>query len=182
MSFRCLIFTFIVLVTEAEGSLPSSICDKVDKIVVHYRNYYQIYLGNNITTGKLDSTGRFIYIMKDVIPSCCANIKLEYVYENTTEEDLETLVLESLSTHDLQPRIFSFYYPEFAEHKDQEVYDFELKFVKLSRSPGQAVVMLNLSEKPRVFLYHVFMKSSGIFLLLITLSWLIGILGWILVC
>lgn len=172
------IFSFLVLAARVESQLSSSICNRFDKIVLHYRDYFTLYLGRNSTTGELDESGKFYHVLQDAIPNCCAGIKLEYVYENTTADDLEMLVLKHLDISDSNPRVLTFFFPEFAEHNERTVYDFEMKFVKLSRSSGHAVVMLTPSPQQPVFVFHIFVKSMPILLFLIALSFVVGILGW----
>ena len=177
--FSFIFLHFAILASPTEGELASNICSKIDKIVVRYRDYYDVYLGTNLTTGELVKSGKFYQILNDSIRICCSGIKLEYVYEHTTEDDLETLALHHLPVGDNDTRVLTFFFPEFAEYKDLTVYDFEMKFVKLSRSSGQALVMLKPSPKQPVFVFDIFVKSVPIIFFLMALSCTVGILGWI---
>lgn len=177
--FSFIFLHFAILASRTEGELSSNICNKIDKIVLRHRDYYDAYLGTNLTTGELVKSGTFYQILNYSIPICCSGIKLEYVYENTTKDDLETLALHHLDVGDNNTRILTFFFPEFAEHNERTVYDFEMKFVKLSRSSGHALVMLKPPPKQPVFVFEIFVKSIPILFFLMALSCTVGILGWI---
>ena len=169
---------------QANKNFSSELCDNISKIIVRYRDYYNIFLGQNSTTKEVEKSGAFYQYITKAVPNCCRNLTVEFIYENATELDTVELVMANLTSSKREPRPFVFYFPEFTDTREKYVYDFELNFVKLASSSGQAAVMYDpggFTAKQRdLDTVTKIVKSSGLLMMLmLTLSWLFGILGWV---
>lgn len=166
-----------------EGFAGKEACERISKVEIRYRDYYTFYLGHNFTTDKVDEIGRFYHYIKEALNDCCPQLDLKFVKENTTTElhavDVEISALSLLTDNETIPRPFVFFFPEFAVNKEKIVYDYELQFVKLARSPGPAVVMLTPSSKNQVSVFTIFKESGPMVVFMLALSWFVGILGWV---
>ena len=159
----------------------SQTCNKmISKIVIRYRDYYTVFLGRNKTTNEVGKQGKFYQYITNAVPRCCPNLPVEFVFENATEQDTIELVMTNLTNSSKRPRPFVFYFPEFMGQHIKRVYDFQLFYIKLSSSSGQAVVMYSPDESARrKMTANTIVKSSVLLLILmLALSWLFGILGW----
>ena len=123
--FFCLL-CFLTWFTVVNTSfVAKDVCDRVEKVEVHFRDYYSTYLGLNITTGELIKSENFYEILKFSVRMCCQNTTLEFIHLNSTKDkDIEYHSLESLDVNNLKTNVFVFYFPEFTEHKENFVYDF----------------------------------------------------------
>lgn len=168
--------------TQAHMNLSSTICGNISKVIIRYRDYYGFFLGQNKTTKEVDKNGEFYRYITETVPRCCPNLKVEFIFENATELDTVELVMANLTSSKKTPRPFVFYFPEFVDTQKKNVYDFELSFVKLARSSGQAAVMFHAEgsvQHRETDTMLKIVKSAGLLIILmLTLSWLFGILGW----
>ena len=158
--------------------LTDSLCNRVSRVEIRYKEYFWNYLHFNETFQRME--GIYAYLIKEAVNGCCKGVGLQFIKENSTTKDVEELALHALiKINETVPKPFIFYYPEFAANKEKIVYDFELKFVKLSRSAGHAAVMLRPKSKKKVSLVYVLTESLPMLLMMLTMSWCVGILGWI---
>ncbi|XP_028394268.1 uncharacterized protein LOC114518470 isoform X2 [Dendronephthya gigantea] len=125
--------------------------------------------------------GVYASLIKEAVNGCCGALDLKFIMENSTKEDVEGLALHAMEeiNKTAVSKPFIFYYPEFAANKEKIVYDYELSFVKLSRSAGHAAVMLKPKSKTKVSLLYILTESWPMLLTMLTMSWCVGILGWI---
>lgn len=155
-------------------------CLRVSNVEIRYKDYFGFYLAFNQTTQTVDKYGFFYHYITNAVNACCNFMDVNFTYINSSESNIEQLALHRLSPDDaLAPRPFIFYFPEFATGKEKDVYDFELPFVKLSRSPGQAALMVEPESKKKIGLFYIVVESGPMLAMMLTMSWFIGILGWI---
>lgn len=161
--------------------LSPEICGNISEVIVHHRDYYQFYLGYDFGDGKLYKDGMFYKFINNAVPQCCPNLNVTFVFKNTTLLDTDELVMENLVQATTRPRPYEFYFPEFAKEDARHVYYYELSFVRLKRSQGQAAVTYKphgVEDKNMGAVIKI-VNSSGLWLfLMLILSWLFGILGW----
>ena len=155
-------------------------CNRVSNVEIRYKDYFDYYLGFNRTTQTVSKIGLFYHYIKHAVNECCNYMDVNFTYINASESNIEHLALDRLAPDNSSgPRPFVFYFPEFAASKEKSVYDFELPFVKLSRSAGQALLMLKPESKKKVGLFYIAVESGPMLAMMLAMSWFIGILGWI---
>ena len=155
-------------------------CLGVSNVEIRYKDYFSFYLGFNHTTKTIVKDGLFYNYINEAVNACCNFMDVNFTYINTSTSNIEELALNRLSDDDrIAPRPFVFYFPEFATSREKDVYDFELPFVKLSRSAGQAAVMLEPGSKRKLGLFYIVVESGPMLVMMLAMSWFIGILGWI---
>jgi hypothetical protein len=158
-------------------------CSSLTDIEIHYKNYFDLYMGDNAFAMTLEENGLFVKMLRAAAQLCCstANLHFKLVHEDKTDrKEIEELVLNNVKKNRENPNVgvVKFYYPEFAQKKSLHVYDTQTPFLRLSRSPGPALVMQNPGKKQPVFVGEIVVKSWAITLFLITIAWVIGILAW----
>jgi F0F1-type ATP synthase membrane subunit c/vacuolar-type H+-ATPase subunit K len=164
---------------EGQGYAGEHACNRVSNVEIRYKDYFEIYLGFNRTSQSVGEDSFFYNYIKAAVNECCNFMDLNFTKLNSSEMEVEEIALWALVNDTAIPRPFVFYFPEFATGKEKIVYDFELSFIKLSRSPGQAVIMLKPDSKEQVSLFHIFKESTPMLAMMLAMSWLVGILGWI---
>lgn len=161
----------------AENMIPAHICSGIKKVEIRYRNYYDIYLGNSVFIPELRMDGIHVRVIQNAMAGCCNTTELEFIFDKTVktdiEEDVVDIVLKERSTS-----TFKFFYPEFADKKERQIYATQAEFVALARSPGHAIIMKKPAPIPPVFVGEIFVKSWAILIFLITFAGIIGILAW----
>jgi hypothetical protein len=166
---------------EGQGYAGKRACNRVSNVEIRYKDYFGIYLGFNRTSQSVDEDSLFYNYTKAAVNECCHFMDLNFTKLNSSEMEVEELALTAMSNGNdtAIPRPFVFYFPEFATSKEKIVYDYELSFIKLSRSPGQAVIMLKPESKEQVSLFYIVKESAPMLAMMLAMSWLVGILGWI---
>lgn len=175
-----LVFFLAFALTGCVGNsmIPSSICSGIKKVEIRYRNYYDIYLGNSLFLPELRMDGIHVKVIQKATSVCCNTTKLEFVFDRTVKTDIEESYVD-IVVNDPTRSTFTFFYPEFADKKERQIYATQAEFVALARSPGHAIIMKRPSPIPPVFVGEIFVKSWAILIFLITFAWIIGILAWI---
>ena len=161
-----------------ESMIPPSICSGIKNIEVRYRNYYDIYLGNSLFLPELRMDGIHVRVIEKATAVCCNTTKLKFIFDRTVKTDIEESYVD-IVLNDPTSSTFTFFYPEFADKKERQIYATQAEFVALARSPGHAIIMKRPSPIPPVFVGEIFVKSWAILIFLITFAWIIGILAWI---
>ncbi|XP_028414991.1 uncharacterized protein LOC114538066 [Dendronephthya gigantea] len=170
------------LASSSVSELSPDICSNITKVIIHYRDYYQFYLGNEFGNNNLYQGGMFVKIINTVVPKCCPKMNVTFVFKNVTNLDTDELVMRNLVQTTTRPRPYEFYFPEFAKEDVKHVYDYELSFVRLKQSQGQAAVMYkpHVIENKHMDAIMQIVNSSGLALIsMLVLSWLFGIFGWV---
>ena len=158
-------------------------CSSLKNVQVYYKNYFDLYLGENAFSVGLNEQGIFVLILKEATKLCCSNAKLDFhlvPQTPATDKEVEELVFEALREQFTNPNssVLKFFYPEFASKKQLQVYDTLTPFVRLGRSPGPAIVMVTPEPKKPVFVGEIFLKSWAIIIFLITFAWIVGVIVW----
>lgn len=186
----CTLFQFpfiLAFISLSNGDNMGPLCSGLTEVRINYKNYYDVYLGDlTFFPGKLDEKGLFVTMLKQAVQMCCSTAKLTFIpipqgLPGTPDKEIEEMVLETGIKNLLQPPSskIDFFFPEFLYKKLQNVYDTQAIFIRLSRSPGPALLMHRPKEKEPVFVGEVFLKSWAIIIFLITFAWIVGILVWI---
>jgi hypothetical protein len=180
---RHIIFASVILLScltqgQSQGWAEDA-CDRISNVEIRYKPYYDVYLDFNVT--KQSPSGFFYEYIKVAVNECCHFMNVSFKKLEPTELEVEDLALKALGENeDVIPRPLVFYFPEFtANQAERFVYDYDLNFVKLARSPGQAVVMFKPESKEQVSLIYIFRESTPMLAMMLTMSWFVGILGWI---
>ncbi|XP_028394048.1 uncharacterized protein LOC114518284 [Dendronephthya gigantea] len=173
------IFTFFSL---SYGDNMGPLCSELKEVRINYRNYYTLYLGDDpFAPGNIEETGLFVTMIRDAVRLCCSTTKLTYVLipqiPGTPDKEIEEMA--GLLAGVTQEDSIDLFYPEFVYKKLHNVYDTQMPFIRLSRSPGPALAMHKPKEKEPVFVGEIFLKSWAIIMFLITFAWIVGILVWI---
>ena len=182
---RYIFFGLILLIswltlTQGQGWAGQASCNRISDVEIRYKDYYPNYLGFNLTTQSVDTQGMFYSYIKVAVNECCHFMDVSFKKLNRTELEVVDLALVALGeNYDEVPRPFVFYFPEFIASNDRVVYDYDLQFIKLERSSGQAVVMLTPESKKQVSMFYIFKESTPMLAMMLAMSWLVGILGWI---
>lgn len=176
----------ISCISSAHGDNMGAECNNLKEIQVYYKNYYDLYLGNNPFTQLFNEEGLFVQVLKGTVKGCCSMAKITFhtiVQSPTKDKAVEEYLLESMKADRNNPNkgIIKLFGPEYAYKKVYNVYDTQKPFFGLFRSPGPALIMKRQPPKDPVFVGEIFVKSWAITIFLITLAWIIGILVWVLV-
>ena len=182
-----IVFGFAALISyssqvEGESWAGSDSCNRISNVEIKYKNYFEIYLGFNTTSQSVAKESFFYNFIKAAVNDCCNFMDLKFTRLNSSESEIEELALKAFVEYNAtiqKPLVF--YFPEFAINKERTVYDYDLSFIKLSRSPGQAAVMLKPKSKSQVSLIYIFKESAPMLAMMLAMSWCVGILGWIMV-
>lgn len=121
----------------------------------------------------------FYTYITTAVRTCCNHVSVNFTFLNTSNEVEDLALLALMNGYSGIPKPFVFYFPEFAIGKEKVVHDYELSFVKLSKSPGHAVIMKPPKPKEPVSLFYVFGELLPMLAMMLVMSWLVGILGWI---
>ena len=173
-----------VCVSPSQGDYMGPECNLLADIEIHYKNYFDLYMGDNAFVMALNENGLFVKMLKAAARLCCSTANLHFILirdDQTDVKEIEEFVLDHIKTKRKNPndRVVKLYYPEFAPKKLLHVYDSQTPFLRLSRSPGPALVMPKPAKKQPVFFGEIVLKSWTIILFLISIAWLVGILAWI---
>ena len=185
-SSGCLVLQLLfisVCVSSSHGNNMGPECNSLTDIEIHYKNYFDLYMGDNAFAMTLNEEGLFVKMLRTATQLCCSTANLHFIlirHDQTNVKEIEELVLDHVKTNRKNPKggVVSFYYPEFAPKKSLHVYDTQTPFLRLSRSPGPALVMPKPEKEQPVFVGEIVVKSWAITVFLITIAWVIGILAW----
>ena len=185
-SSGCLVLQLLFIsacVSSSHGNNMGPECNSLTDIEIHYKNYFDLYMGDNAFTMTLGEDGLFVKMLRAAAQLCCSTANLHFILirdDQTDVKEIEELVLDNVKTNreNSNDGVVRFYYPEFAPKKLLHVYDTQTPFLRLSRSPGPALVMRKPKKKQPVFVGEIVVKSWAITLFLISIAWVIGILAW----
>ena len=177
-----LVFIAACILSSACGNNMGPECSNLKEIQVHYKNYFDIYLGNDYDNN-LNENGVFVKVTKAAVDLCCSTTKVTFHWLQSHDKDVEEYMLDTIKADSNNPNsgVIKLFTPEYAYKKMQYVYDSQRPFLGLFRSPGPALVMNRQPPKEPVFLGDIFLKSYSIILSLIASAWVVGILVWVLV-
>jgi hypothetical protein len=157
-------------------------CNSLNNVEIYYKNYFDLYFGDNPFLASLNDDGLFVRMIKEATRLCCstATVSFSKITQSLTEnKEIEELILDAMSAAQNAPDgVLKFYFPEFAYKKLLQVYDTQTPFIRLSRSPGPALLMHTKKPKDPVFVGEIILKSWAIMIFLITFAWIVGIVVW----
>ena len=175
----------IVCISLAYGNNMGPECNTLKEIQLHYKNYYDMYLGENPFTRVLSEEGLFVMVLKQTVKECCSTAKITYHKLQTHMDDkaIEEFLLDAMKADrsNANNGIVKLFGPEYAYKKVQHVYDLQVPFLGLFRSPGPALIMKKRTAKEPVFVGDIFLKSWAIIIFLISAAFIFGVLVWVLV-
>ena len=183
----CIVFQLLVALFAFSTCFCNTMgpeCSSLSEVQIHYKNYYDMYFGENPFVASLNHDGLFVKMLKEAKKLCCSTAQLTFNFipqTPSTDKEIEELVFESVKAERTNPKpgVVKLFYPEFAFKKKLQVYDTQTPFVRLARSPGPAMIMPKPEAKKPVFVGEIFLKSWAITIFLIALAWIVGILVWI---
>ena len=180
-------FLFVIsCISSSNGDNMGPECSNLKEIQVYYKNFYDLYLGNNPFTQMFNEEGLFVNVLKEAVTVCCSTAKLTFhtIAESPmNDKAVEEHLLDAMKADRNSPNsgIIKLFGPEYAYKKVYNVYDTQKPFFGLFRSPGPALIMKKQPPKDPVFVGEIFVKSWAITIFLISFAWIIGILVWVLV-
>ena len=165
-----------------ESVVSKEECDKIGGVEVRYKEFFELYLGHSLEDNEVEKQGIIHRSLSKAVNDCCPGMTLNFTrLENTS---IEHIVQEEILHHHLEAIPAShlvFYFPEFTTQGNLHVYSHEIPFLNLRKSPGLALVMLESESHLDLSISDIIVPSWPIFVLVLSLSWAIGILGWSLV-
>lgn len=178
------LFLILVCVLLCFGNNMGPDCSSLANIQIHYKNYFDVYLGDNPFVVGVNKNGLFVKMITEASGLCCSTAELTFhVIQQASvgDKEIEELVLDSVKADRNNPdnSVIKLFSPEFAFKKLLQVYDSQTPFIRFSRSPGPALVMITPEPKEPVFVGEIILKSWTIMIFLITFAWVIGIFAWI---
>lgn len=146
---------------------------------MRYKEFFELYLGHSLEDNEVEKQGIIHRSLSKAVNDCCPGMTLNFTrLENTS---IEHIVQEEILHHHLEAIPAShlvFYFPEFTTQGNLHVYSHEIPFLNLRKSPGLALVMLESESHLDLSISDIIVPSWPIFVLVLSLSWAIGILGW----
>lgn len=179
-----LLFILACVSSSYAGKNMGPECSSLSEIQINYKNYFDMFLGDNPMLFGLTETGLFVKMIREAAELCCSTAKVTFQRIQQTpmeNKEIEEFVLDAVKANRNNPNdgVLQFFFPEFAYKKLLQVYDTQTPFIRLSRSPGPALVRNKPKPKDPVFVGEIFVKSWAIMVFLITFAWVIGILVWV---
>ena len=151
-------------------------CASLKKVEVHHKKYFDIYLGLQYET----YSGIFYDMINQAVNLCCSTASVKFHPVDEEEKSIEEILVETVKRDRVSSEdgVVKLFFPEFADKSTLDIYDSTTPFIRLSRSPGHAVVMVKPDPKEPVFVGEIVVKSWAILIFLITFAWIVGILAW----
>ena len=158
------------------GSGMGPLCSQLKTVEIHNRRYFDIYLYYS----RGSYSGIFYDMIIQALQQCCPTTMVKFIALNQPEKSVEEILVNTVKMDKRAPEdgVLKLFYPEFADKIATDIYDGSTSFIRLSRSPGHAVIMIKPEPKERVFVGEIVVKSWAILIFLVTFAWLIGIVAW----
>ena len=152
-------------------------CVDLNSVQIHHKAYFDIYLSVRFRR----YTGIFHDMINQAVGVCCPTADVKFMPITEKYRSIEEILVDSVKADRRRPEdgILKLFFPEFADKTTLDIYDSTTPFIRLSKSPGHAVVMVKPSPKEPVFVGEIVVKSWAILIFLVTFAWIIGILAWI---
>lgn len=152
-------------------------CKKFKRVEIHHKKYFDIYLSNRHSS----YTGIFYKMINDAVYTCCSSLPVQFIPIEDEDQSIEEILLNTVKANRGQNRndsVLKLYFPEFADKTARAIYDSTTPFLRLSKSPGHAIVMVKPNPKEPVFIGEIVVKSWAILIFLVAFAWVVGILAW----
>lgn len=185
-SVALLVLLIVVAVTFANGQSfrchtkqkDGSNCPRSTNIEIKFKPYYDMYIDRN---GSTDSIYPLILTLAS--SECCKSSTLDFVPINSSMNIEELVEDERCYKEDKNDTKLTFYFPVFTKVDKKVVFDQSFQFVQLMKSPGPALLMsTSVKDKMKVSAAMAIQGSWSLFVLIVSLSASVGLLGWCLVC
>lgn len=175
----CTVLKLVVILTFVSSSYGNAMgpsCSSLNRVEIHHKKYFDIYLGLQYRT----YTGIFYDMINNAVNLCCSTSTVEFIPIEEEDKSVEEILVDTVKVDRGGPEdgVLKLFFPEFADKTSLDVYDSTTPFIRLSRSPGHAVVMVKPDPKEPVFVGEIIVKSWAILIFLITFAWFVGILAW----
>ncbi|XP_028394083.1 uncharacterized protein LOC114518309 [Dendronephthya gigantea] len=148
-------------------------CSQLKRVEVHHKKYFDYYLAKRQSS----YTGMFYNMINHGIHACCNNTPVQFTPIEDEERSIEEILSNKVKAN-RDSGVLNLYFPEFADKTTMDVYDATTPFIRLSRSPGHAIVMVKPDPKEPVFIGEIIVKSWAILIFLVAFAWVVGILAW----
>ena len=154
----------------------ASWCNSLSKVEIHHKEYFPIYLGYRFGT----YSGIFYDIINQAVRMCCPTVAVEFKSIGETDQTVEEILVDTVKadSRGRKDGVLKLFFPEFADKTTYDVYDSTTPFIRLSKSPGHAIVMVKPDPIEPVFVGEIVVKSWAILVFLIAFAWFVGILAW----
>lgn len=152
-----------------------NICPRSTNIEIKYKPYHDIYIFSNGSNKSL-----YPYVLALASSQCCKSSTLNFVAINSSLDMEELIEDERCDKEEKNDTKLTFFFPVYAKEGKKVVFDDEFLFIRLMKSPGPALLMLKSEiSKMKVSAAVAIRESWPLFLLIISLSVTVGILGWL---
>lgn len=170
------LWVVLMLISAAYGAMGAHSCSLLNKIEIHHKTYFNVYLRLIYRT----YSGIFYEIINGGVQRCCPTASVEFSPIREKEKSIEEILVATVKADRKAPEdgIVKLFLPEFADKVALDVYDSSTPFLRLTRSPGHAIVMVKPPPKEPVFVGEIVVKSWAILIFLVTFAWVIGIFAW----
>ena len=170
------LFVILICVSTSFAHMGPS-CSLLNRVEIRHKTYFDIYLGVRYKS----YSGIFYDMIQQAINLCCPSASLQFIPITEEDKSIEEILVETVKMDRAggEDGVLKLFFPEFADKTALDIYDSTTPFVRLSRSPGHAVVMVKPKPKEPVFVGEIIVKSWAILIFLIAVAWVVGILAWI---
>lgn len=157
-----------------------SVCPRLKRIKVNFKQYFDVLFDK---TGSNESL--YPAILRNASKMCCNESILDFepVSIGNRSKDTEELIQEErCSKEERNDSALSFFFPVYAKSGQKLVFDDDFNFLELVKSPGPVIMMLTSEKQKMKVPASVAIRGSWpLFVLIISLSTTVGLLGWLLV-
>jgi hypothetical protein len=170
------LLVILTCVSTCSASMGAA-CSSLNRVEIRHKTYFDIYLSSGFNS----YTGIFYDMIQQAVKLCCPTANLKFVPITEEDKSLEEILVETVKTDRAggDDGVLKLFFPEFADKTTLDIYDSTTPFIRLSKSPGHAVVMVKPDPKEPVFVGEIIVKSWAILIFLVTFAWVVGILAWI---
>ena len=178
-TLACILLKLLVIsagVSSSYGIGMGPLCSSLKQVEIHHRRYFDLYL----YYARGAYSGIFYDMIQQAIGQCCPGTPVFFKPLNHPQKSVEEILSSTVKMDSKSPEdgVLKLFFPEFADKTATDIYYGTTSFIRLSRSPGHAVIMVKPKPKEPVFVGEIVVKSWAILIFLITFAWLIGIVAW----
>ena len=170
------LLAILICVSTSSASMGAS-CSSLNRVEIRHKTYFDIYLGVRFKS----YSGIFYDMIQQAVNLCCPSASLQFIPLTEEDKSIEEILVETVKIDRAsgEDGVLKLFFPEFVDKTALDIYDSTTPFIRLSRSPGHAVVMVKPKPKEPVFVGEIVVKSWAILIFLVTFAWVVGILAWI---
>lgn len=163
-------------ISASYGDGMGPLCSSLKAVEIHQRRYFDLYLYYSRGT----YSGIFYDMIIQALQMCCPTAMVKFLPLSEPDKSVEEILVNTVKMDKGAPEdgVLKLFFPEFADKIATDIYDGSTAFIRLSRSPGHAIIMIKPEPKEPVFVGEIVVKSWAILIFLVTFAWLIGIVAW----